>query len=256
MSTRPSVSLRPAACSGAMYSGVPNTEPARVSRGSAVLPARRRDLGDPEVDDLDEVRAAVAVEQEHVLRLEVAVDDALVVGGGERARDLRGDPDRAHRRERRAEPDRRAERLARHELHHRVGHAVGRGAEVGDVDDVGVADARRRLGLLDEPADRRGVAHRLALEDLDRERALDHRVARGEHHAHAALADLLLDVVAAVEGLADQLVVLVLARRRVELERLLGVLRRRARVELAAGPTARGPAPPPGPPVRAAYATR
>ena len=38
MSTRPSVSPRPAACSGAMYSGVPNTEPARVNRGSAALP--------------------------------------------------------------------------------------------------------------------------------------------------------------------------------------------------------------------------
>jgi hypothetical protein len=35
-------------------------------------------------------------------------------------------------------------------------------------------------------------------------RLIDHRVARGEHHAHAALADLALDEVAAIERLADQ----------------------------------------------------
>ena len=92
MSTRRSVSLRPAACSGAMYSGVPNTEPARVSRGPAAVAARRGcDLRDAEVDDLDEVGPALAIDEEHVLRLEVAVDDALVVRGAERARDLRGD---------------------------------------------------------------------------------------------------------------------------------------------------------------------
>jgi len=47
-------------------------------------------------------------------------------------------------------------------------------------------------------------------------------MARAEHDAHPALADLDLDVVPAVEGLADQLVVLVVARRAVELEGLAG----------------------------------
>ena len=63
-------------------------------------PSAGGDLRDAEVDDLDEVGAAVAIGQEHVLGLEIAVDDALVVRGAERARDLRGDPDRAQRRER------------------------------------------------------------------------------------------------------------------------------------------------------------
>ena len=119
-----------------------------------------------------------------------------------------GDADRAVGRERRAVLDRLRQRRAVDVLHHRVRHALGRLAEVGDVDDVRMADARRRLRLLDEARDRRLVAHDLALEHLDRERALDHGVLDGEHDAHAALADLALHVVAAVERLADEPVVL------------------------------------------------
>jgi hypothetical protein len=196
-----------------MYSGVPNTAPARVSRGPSE-PGRhrpggveRRDLRDAEVDDLDEVASAVAVDEEDVLGLEIAVDDALVVGRAQRLRDLRGDRQRAIGRHRRRQLDRLRQRLAVDVLHHRVGQAVGRGAEVGDVDDVGVADARRRLGLLHEALDRAGVARDLALEHLHRQRPLDDQVARGEHHAHAALADLALDQVAPVERHPDQLVV-------------------------------------------------
>jgi hypothetical protein len=116
MSTRPSVSLRPAACSGAMYSGVPNTEPARVSRGPSfgLAPCEGRDLRDAEVDDLHEVGAAVAVDEEDVLGLEIAVDDALVVGRAQRLRDLRGDLDqRAIGRQRRRQLDRLATASAR-----------------------------------------------------------------------------------------------------------------------------------------------
>ena len=81
----------------------------------------------------------------------------------------------------------------------------------------GCADHATGLRLLHEALDRRGVAHHLALEHLDRERPLDHGVARGIHHAHPALADLALDEVAAVERLADEPVVLaVLIAQRVD----------------------------------------
>ena len=86
------------ACSGAMYSGVPNTDAgARQSRPVAGAPSTGCDLGDAEVDDLHEVGPAVAIDEEHVLGLEVAVDDALAVRGAERARDLRRDVDRTRR---------------------------------------------------------------------------------------------------------------------------------------------------------------
>src|SRR5262245_65530882 len=45
---------------------------------------RRSQLGEAEVEDLDPAVPG----QEEVLRLQVAVDDPLVVGGGETARDL------------------------------------------------------------------------------------------------------------------------------------------------------------------------
>ena len=57
-------------------------------------PALARGLGlgrlrDAEVEHLDDVGGAVARDQEDVLGLEIAVDDALAVRGGERAADLR-----------------------------------------------------------------------------------------------------------------------------------------------------------------------
>src|SRR5665647_2395376 len=52
-------------------------------------------LGDAEVEDLDDVRRTITGDQEDVLGLEVAVDDALRVRGRERAADLARDPERA-----------------------------------------------------------------------------------------------------------------------------------------------------------------
>ena len=178
----------------------------------------RLHLRDPEIDDLDEVDPFITIDEEHVLGFEIAMDDALVVRGAERTADLLRDRDRLLGGHRCAVLDRARQRDAVDVLHHRVGHAVGRGAEIGDVDDVRVANSRCRLRLLDEALDRRGVAHDLALEHLDRERALDHGVARGEHHAHAALADLALDEVAAIERLADQPIIF--ARGRLASHRL------------------------------------
>ena len=67
------------ACSGAMYSGVPATVP--KARVQAVLgqlqPAGR--LGQAEVDHLGHRRAVVAFHQD-VRRLQVAVDDPLLMG--------------------------------------------------------------------------------------------------------------------------------------------------------------------------------
>ena len=50
-----------------------------------------RQLGQAEVQHLDEVLDAVALDEEDVLWLEIAVDDAVAVGGVEGVRDLRGD---------------------------------------------------------------------------------------------------------------------------------------------------------------------
>ena len=103
------------------------------------------------------------------------------------------------------------ERLAVDVLHHRVGHAVGRRAEVGDVDDVRVADARRRLRLLHEA--RIVAASRMTSR-------LSTLIASGRSITAWRAANttpmppspiLRCDVVAAVERLADEPVVLAAA---------------------------------------------
>ena len=97
---------------------MPGSVPA--SRSASCVDLRRRlgarQLRQAEVEDLD---PAVAGE-EHVLGLQVAVDDALLVRGGEAARDLERVVERLARRERaRREPV--AQRLALEQLRDDVG---------------------------------------------------------------------------------------------------------------------------------------
>jgi hypothetical protein len=80
-----------------MYSAVPKIMPLWVSRlpcrATRVVVARfhRRHLGDAEVEDLDEVGLALFFDEVDVLGLEVAVDDAVGVGGGECSTELTDD---------------------------------------------------------------------------------------------------------------------------------------------------------------------
>ena len=80
----------PRTCSGDMYATVPSSVPGCVSSvRSAGCGGSRLGLqaGQAEIEDL---HAAVGG-QEDVLRLDVAVDDALGVGGGQPVGDRRGD---------------------------------------------------------------------------------------------------------------------------------------------------------------------
>ena len=65
------------ACSGLMYSGVPIELPSSVNSVCSVSVLRRR-LGDAEVDDLRHRRRRRERDQ-HVRRLEIAMDDPLLV---------------------------------------------------------------------------------------------------------------------------------------------------------------------------------
>src|SRR5262249_33710382 len=103
-------------CSGDMYCGVPRITPRRVIP-SPLPPRLVRDLGEPEVEELDEVAVAAAVDEEHVVRLEVAVDDADRVRRGERVGHLRADVERALRSQRALEPHQVGEAPPRQKLH-------------------------------------------------------------------------------------------------------------------------------------------
>ena len=113
-------------------------------------------LGQAEVGDL---HAALAVQQD-VLRLDVAVDDALLVGVLQGVADLRHDPQRLLRLQVAV-----AQQLpqvdAVHVLHDEVVEAAGL-AEIVDGDDVGMAEPGQGAGLAVEALGEGGVAAGLA----------------------------------------------------------------------------------------------
>ena len=113
--------------------------------------AGERDLGlgdrpgDPEVDDL---HRAVGADQD-VAGLDVAVDQAAGMGGGQCPRHPGPDPGNLAGRERAAPAQDRGEVLAVDQLHDDV-RAARVLAVVVDRDDIRVAQRGRRLGLLPE----------------------------------------------------------------------------------------------------------
>ena len=160
--------------------------------GRADRDAGERQLGrgpgrDPEVDELDPVD--VAVDEERVSGLQIAVNDAVRVRLGERVGELGGDGDRVLDREHDL-GDLVRERHPVDPLHRQVRSAV-LGQPVMDVaDDCGVTERgeQRRLAL--EALIPLGA---LAVEDLEGDRHPGEAVDRAEHRAHRAIARGPLD---------------------------------------------------------------
>ena len=147
-----------------MYTGVPAIAPPPVTVSSAVL---RRPCGsrldraprDAEVEDLH----AAVLAHHHVLGLDVAMDDARLVRGLERARDVDEPADLDAERGSSALSDEARSVEPDDVLHREVEPAV-RLADVEDRDHVRVAERRDGAGLAEEPrrelaaTSRRGVA--------------------------------------------------------------------------------------------------
>ena len=115
------------------------------------------------------VGGVVAVGQEDVVGLEVAVDDAGGVRGRERRRDLARDPQRAPDREAVDAVDLVGQQRALEELEHDVRHAVAREPHVGRLDDVGVAERAGGARLVHEALEHVGVLGELGAQELERD---------------------------------------------------------------------------------------
>ncbi len=154
--------------------------------------------GDPEVDHLD---LAVAADQ-HVARLDVAMDDAAGMGGGQRTSDGGGDAGGLARWERAVAPKDRREVLAVDVLHDdvRTGRVL---PVVVDRDDVRVAQGRGVLGLLAEPGREVRVAQVLGSQHLDRDLASELRIDRAVDGRHATLAEQLHEPIAPAKDCPD-----------------------------------------------------
>ena len=93
------------------------------------------------------------------------------------------------------------DRLALDHLHHDE-QTLRLLVEVVDLGDRRVVDRARGLGLLEEARLPIGVLRELGGQDLEGHRAAELRVPGSVDHPHAALAELLLDLVV-LEGLPD-----------------------------------------------------
>ena len=122
------------------------------------------------------------------------MEEAARVRIGERFADLGADTQHVRDRQRAAgEP--RLERAAGHVLHHQEVGARLR-VEVEDGGDAGMREPRQHVGLAAEALARRAVVERARGEHLDRDLAIEVRVVRLPHLAHAAAPDLLDEAVA------------------------------------------------------------
>ena len=145
-----------------------------------------------------------ALDEHHVLGLEVAVHDALRVRLAGGVAELQRDVERARQRQRAAGRREGAlERQAVEVLHHDVHRAVGELPDEEDVDDVRVRQARRDLRLAVEARDERLVGGELAVEDLHRDVAVDAPLEGAVDAPHRADADELPDLDVAEDLAAD-----------------------------------------------------
>ena len=145
--------------------------------------ARSPELRDSEVENLDQA----ILGEEQVLGLQVAVHDALLVGGGEAPCDLDGELHRLARAQR-AAGHAVAEGLALQQLRDDIGRAVVL-PEIVDGDDVGVVEDAYGFGLVLEAADPVFVDRDLGVEDLEGHVAGEPLVFGAVDLAHASPAE-------------------------------------------------------------------
>jgi hypothetical protein len=144
--------------------------------------------------------------QQDVLRLDVAMDDAVAVRVVEGVSHAHGHADRLVHTQLRLAVEPAAQRLAPDERHH-VEQEAGGSAGVEERQDVGVLKRRRRPDLMDE-AVRTQHSGQLGLEHLDGDAAFVLQVVGKVHRRHAALAELAVYAVAVSQRVAQLLDIL------------------------------------------------
>jgi hypothetical protein len=150
-------------------------------------------LGHAEVHD-----QGMSPAEHDVLGLEIAVDDAMAVGLGQRVGDVAQDPDAFADRELPFLHELLAQRQAGH-VRHDVEQQVVRRAGVVQRQDVGVLQGGRHLDLAEEPflAER---GRELFAQQLERDLAVVPEVVSEVDGRHATGTELALDGIAAGEG--------------------------------------------------------
>ena len=161
---------------------------------AAVNPNGCVDLGKAEVENFHLTVGG----EEDVVRLEVAMSDAAVVGGGEAAQDSECEFHRFAQRQRSA-VDPLAQGAAGEELGHDERRAAGR-PDVVHRDDVGMIQGGRRPRFLLEPRDAVGIVGHRRGQNLDGDVAMQSGIDRAVDLAHPAFAERAANLVGPEPG--------------------------------------------------------
>ena len=198
MSARMSALWASRICSGAMKSGVPRAWPSRGQAAVDLLLAGR--LGQAEVEHLD--RRLVPLAGEHqVARLDVAVDEPFLVGVLEPQGRLVDEVAGVGHRQRPLGLDHLGQVEPLDVLHREDDALAEPDGGVGR-DDVRVAELGDGPDLAEEAVEHAGAFHDLPPHHLEHLVAAHQRVVGQVDHAHAAPAELPLDLVIGVVGQA------------------------------------------------------
>ncbi len=177
---------------GRHVTGGPHDAP-RGDVGAARPAERGRELRDAEVEDLDRLPPRRAIDEEEVLRFDVAVHDAARMGLGQplaRLDDVFGG---ARHVETTSAPDDGPEVLPLQVLHDDVGCPVVGDAEVEDARHVLALELCGCLGFLGEARQGLGVADRVLAQELERDRLVELQVRGRDDDPHPALAENTVD---------------------------------------------------------------
>src|SRR5271154_6324290 len=147
-------------------------------------------MGQLRQTEVKNLHAPVASD-ENVFRLQIAVDDSLVMCRSETARDLLGSFNRLAQRHS-AQPV--AQSLPFKKLRHQVRRALML-AKIVNGEDVGMIQRGDGLRLLLEAPQSLGIAGESSRQNLNRNVTVEPRVARPIHLAHAARSDCRYDFV-------------------------------------------------------------
>ena len=137
--------------------------------------------------------------QQDIIGLDVAVNHAAAMCVAERPRYLLHHARRVTAGEQSLALHPLRERLAVDKRHHEEHEVVVRLDRVNG-HDVWVHQLRRRARLAQEPFTLRGILREVALQQLDRDRALEGYVAGQEHYPHAAAPNFPLERIAPRNG--------------------------------------------------------
>ena len=190
----------PATCSGAMYSSVPTNTPALVPDTVDVLqrPVGINGLGEAEVEHLRHAAADVSL-QKNVLRLQIAVDQALSVGRADRGAHATQDVQNICRGQRPVAREPLADGRPLQQFHHQEWPAIAIDAEVVHPHHVRMGKTCGGAGFVAKARIKIERTGDVLPNQLHGDAPFEEFVHRGVDRSHATAAQTALETVPIVE---------------------------------------------------------